>query len=183
MGCGPKGTRGPFTVLDATSFANTLTQKLVPCVDKLRDLNTKLGARPYQVALVHTRWTGGSRGEGAEEVLKRELILPTPDVPNIDAIARELQSVGQNEGGTVRVLEISPAYSEECLTGLGSLGEPVPDDQNFYWEITLLRNQRAPLHRRFVLRSPPKLDATNMQWVVSLLRADEDRARNGDPED
>lgn len=175
--------RPKFTQLTALQYQGTLLGgKLTNCVDKIRDLKTKLGARPYQVFLVFTRWSGGERGVGVEEVVKRDPILPTPNVAPIDQLTTTLQSVGLDEVGEVRVTEISVAYTEEELRGLDCHGEGVPEDMNFYWEIVMPIPSGYNLYRRFSPRSPPTRDAVNFQWKIDLLRASEDRTRTGDTE-
>jgi hypothetical protein len=176
--CPPK----KFTRLSPEQYRTTLVQKLTCVADNLRDLNTKFGARPYVVALVRTRWAGGERGVGAEEVLSVEPIEPTPLVAPLSRLSRGTQVVGVEEAGELRVSEISPRYTEDYLTGLGEDGSPVPLDQNFYWEITFPKANRADVRRRFRLASVPSYEPTKFQWTVDLEKVDEDRARNGDPE-
>lgn len=171
-----------LTTLTAGGQFGTLIARLTPAVDRLRDLKTKLGARPYRVSLVTTRWSGGERGVGAEEVVGCCVLLPTPKVADLDGLELTIQSVGADEVGTLRVSEISPSYSEEQLRGLGPLGEEIPADHNFYWEVTYPKANGADLRRRFLPRSPPGYDAVKFQWSIVLVKASEDRERNGDPE-
>lgn len=166
-------------------FDATIVSKLNGVADRLRDLKTKpFGARPYQVSLIWTQWSGGYRGAGTEQVFRRIDILPTPQIENLNALLSTLQSVGVDEVGTVSVTEISPQrYTEDVLVGLlAGDGSPIPEDLNFYWEIHFPRPGTPGVRRRFVPRSAPSLDATRFQWTIQLLRASQDRTRSGTPE-
>lgn len=169
-----------FTVLSGNDFARTLIQKLTPTVDAVRNLNTVFGARPYQVRLIHTRWTGGERNVGAEEVILEMMILPTPKVAPLDALRASIQVVGEIEEGSVRVMEISPRYTEDQLQGLVSFGNPIDADINFYWEISFATANGPGPRRRFI-GNVPSYNPTRAQWTIDLERAIGDRTRDGDP--
>lgn len=153
---------------------------LLDAVDAARDIATMLGARPYEVALVHTAWSGGFRGDGVEAVVSREVLVPTPLVTDHNGLTNTLQPNGFDELGMLRVSEISLAYSEDCLQGRNAAGEIDPA-QSFYYEVSLPLPDGQAVHRRFVPRSVPHKDAENMQWTVDLLRAGSDRTRDGAP--
>ena len=153
---------------------------LVPVVDAVRDIATQLGARPYEVALVHTRWSGGVRNDGTESVASREVIVPTPLVRDHNNLTNTLQSNGLDELGLVRVSEISLAYTEDCLLGRDANGL-IADDLSFYYEVTVFLPDGAAIHRRFMPRSVPHKDSENLQWTIDLLRTTDDRTRAGDP--
>src|SRR5581483_8497539 len=94
--CGLCGAK-EFTTVEAAQAQpmGTLIDQLTPTVDCLRDLQTQLGARQYEVTLVWTRWTGGERGVGDEYVVTALPMLPTPLVSDLDStLRRELQSIG-----------------------------------------------------------------------------------------
>lgn len=171
-------TSPPFTVKSGAEYAQTLIQKLTPVADKMRDLKTRLGARPYQVALITVRWSGGRRGVGTPEVAAMRPILPTPRVASLDSMTLLLQSVGLDESGTIRVSEISPSYTEDELRGVGPQGQSVPSDTEFFWEITYPRPAPAfAVKRRYQLRSAPMYNSTAFHWVVVLNKATEERDR------
>ena len=172
---------GKFTTLDRSGFAATLGQKLIPVVDSVRDLATRLGTRPYRVYLVVTKWAEGERGLGVEEVLRVTEILPVPKVASMDGLALQLQTIGIDEIGSVRVSEISGRYTEDQLRGNASDGTPVHADENFYWEIVFLRTDGEQPRRRFLPRGLPSYDPTRIQWTASLVRASRDRDRDGRP--
>ncbi len=170
-----------FTVPQGASIGSSLLASLIPCVDSIRDIATQLGARPYQVMLVWTQWSGGERGVGIEDVLREELILPTPKIADLTSVSRDLQPVGMDETGSIRVTEISARYTEDYLFGKCGDGSSIPEDQNFYWEVRFPREDGCGPRRRFFPKSAPSLDATNFQWKISLLKISEDRTRAGDP--
>lgn len=164
--------------LTGGQYRDTLVQKLTPVADKVRNLATRLGGRPYEVFLVRTRWSGGRRNAGTEEVLSAEALVPTPTVSTINALTQMLQSVGLDEAGTVVVSGISPSYTEDQLVGIGPQGQPVAVDENFYWEIVYPRPAPdAAVRRRYALQSAPDYRATRFGWTVTLIKAGEERDR------
>jgi len=171
-----------FSVLDGEALTKTVIARLNPVADILRDLKTKpLGARPYQVKLVWTRWSGGERGVGVEEVFAEMLLLPTPASDRLTSLATVVQSIGSDDQGQFTVSEISPRYTEDQLLGRLNDGTPVPDDQNFYWEVYYPRRHEPGVRRRFVPSSPPDYHATRFEWTIRLTKASEDRSRSGEP--
>lgn len=172
-GCG-------FTTLEGPAIGRTLIASLTGCVDQIRDLNTCLGARPYQVSLIWTRWSGGERGAGIEEIIRREPILPTPKLDDMAKVRRELQMIGMEELGFIRISEISPRYTEDFLMGLSDDGRPIPEDQNFFWEVHFPRADGPGPRRRFFPKAVPSYMATKFQWHIDLLKASEDRTRDGE---
>jgi hypothetical protein len=170
-----------FTQLGAGDFAHTIIGSLGSVVDCARDIATQLGARPYTVALVWTRWSGGSRGEGSEVVLRVEPILPTPKVADFTALQVGLESIGTLEEGSVRVSEVSTRYTEDHLLGRADDGTEIPGDQSFYWEVSYQTIDGPGPRRRFTPKSAPSFKATRLEWVIDLVRIAEDRSRDGRP--
>lgn len=136
----------------------------------------------YEVALIRTRWTGGERGVGVEEVTSDVAVLPTPKISDLSGLQAQNYSVGMLEVGTLTVSEISPRYSEDELVGNYAGGAAIPLDENFYWEV---RSQASPgemgERRRFTCVSAPGLDPLRFQWTIHLVRAQQDRSRSGEP--
>lgn len=182
--CAPGCGAGGFPQLTGDEYARTvLGGCVIGAVDCARNVATLIGARPYQVRLVWTRWTGGERGTGQEEVLRVCPITPTPLVVGIKNMDQTIKNVGELEEGDVTVVEISARYTEEELRGQSPNGESTPADQNFYWEIVFPRVGVAPLYRRFSLAGAPEYDAAEedaIQWKVGLTKSNENRERNGD---
>lgn len=161
-----------FTRVGADSCLN-LSAALAPAVDFARDMQTRLGLRTYEVALVWTRWSGGERHRGEEYLLRYTPLLPTPRVSTLTELKREPTSAGLLELGELRVSELSPRLDEFTLRG-GYDGAPTPPDVSFYWEVsTPLSTPIA--RRRFTLSSAPSYDAENLEWVVKLARTYPDR--------
>lgn len=174
----------PFTVFtDGEQFESTVVQRLTPYVDQIRDIATRLGARPYRVALIWTQWSGGETGIGVEQVLREEFLLPTPMIGVLNTVKEELTSVGLEEVGELRVTEISPRYNEDYLMGRDDTGHQIPSDQNFYWEIAFPRpDGQKGVRRRFLPKSVPSYQGTNFEWTIDLVKAIENRDRDGDPQ-
>lgn len=161
------------------ALSRTLAGTLAPIADQLRDLYTCLGTRGYSVLLVRTRWSGGTRGEGIEEVIDEQTLLPVPRVKSVQSMERDAQPVGVLESGELRVDQISTRYTEDQLLGRLEGGDRTPRDQSFYWEVRVIGDSQV--RRRFFPKSPPELDQMNVQWVVRLVRAQADRGRDGSP--
>lgn len=180
MACGPYTFANP----NGVQLSNTLARKLIGTVDRLRDLNTRLGFRPYEVRLIRTRWTGGYRGDGQEVVIWEESILPTPLIGSLDGVARVVNIVGLDELGSVRLSEVSGRYAEGFLTGTDEEGNPQDPDTSFFYEVIFPTpgsvSDGAP-RRRFYPASAPSYDAGRFQWSVNLQRAHVDRRTNGVP--
>ena len=174
--CGPGG----FTQLSGAIVNQTLIRTLTNCVDSVRDIYTCLGARAYEVVLVRTRWSGGKRGHGTEEVIDEAVVLPTPFVSDFKAVRTQQQPVGSEEEGTVTVSEISPRFTADALQGIGDDGSPIPKDENFYWEIRGIRADGMAQRKRFLPNSVPNYSPTKFQWTIELVKAYEDRTRRGD---
>jgi len=168
------------TELEGTAIDCTLVASLTNTVDCIRDIATTLGARPYQVLLVWTRWSGGARSQGIEEVIREESILPTPLVADISSVALSMQSIGIAEEGDVRITEISPRFNEDYLSGRGEDGSAIPPDQSFYWEVRRRTSDGLSMRRRFRLSGAPMHEATKFQWKVTLKKIAEDRMRSSD---
>lgn len=167
----------PFTVLKGYEIDRTLISDLTPVADCIRDIATQLGARPYRVSLVWTQWAGGERGVGAEDTVREEQILPTPKCAPLTSVKLELTEVGLLEAGTIRVTQISSRFTEDFLMGKTELGEEIPDDHNFYWEITFLRSDGPGPRRRFIPVNVVNYDPLSFDYQVDLIRAAGDRDR------
>lgn len=172
-----------FTVLRQGDYAKTLAGSLVPCVDKLRDLLTVAGLRPYIVRLIWTRWSGGRRGYGTEEVHREEMLLPTPKLAPLTSLDMVQMATGGEETGDVMLEQVSARYTEDFLLGRDELGNAIADDHNFYYEVEFPQaNGSFPgTRRRFVVSGTPTRFAGRFQWQIMLRKAVEDRRRDGIP--
>jgi hypothetical protein len=177
------GKKDGFTALDAEELQCTLAQKLIPVADKIRDLHTQFGGRPYIVRIIRTRWTGSKRGVGSEHVMKETTITPTPLVVSLDGLQETLTPVGLNEYGSLQVTNISGRYTEEQLRGFDKSGNGLPSNEQLWWEIEFprVRDGKPGVKRRFAVRSAPNYSPYSFQWSVSLDSVDERRNRQGEP--
>lgn len=183
MSCDSGGKKDGFTVPTAARLRNSLGQKLVPAVDKIRDINTQMGLRPYRVNIVRTRWSGGVRSRGVEQVISELEILPTPLVVDMRSLSEVVTAVGVEDEGMVQLQQISGRYTEEHLLGNGPNGAPPGADVNVYYEIEFFRRDGGPSEkRRFIREGIPMYLAGQVQWQITLVSATENRARNGSPE-
>lgn len=167
-------TVGPLSQSKAT---RTLVRKLSPTVDRLRQIATNLGVRPYRVFLVRTRWTGEERGEGQESVISEREILPTPRVKQVSNLMRYLTEVGVGEQGELKVIDISTVCTEYQLTGKNDDGSDPVDTEAFYWEVRGDAGMGPnPPRRRFTVTGVPYYNAGSVRWEVTLRKAQEDRS-------
>jgi hypothetical protein len=163
-------------------LGHTLIDGLAGTVDCLRDLYTTLGLRSYQVQLVWTRWSSGERGIGQEFVVAVEPLLPTPKLNGLGGVARELRELGTNEQGSITVSEIALRYGEDLLLGRGGplpLGEAIPADVSFFWEIYLPTGNGEGIRRRFTPNGAPERQPGKFQWSVRLVESEGARLRDG----
>jgi len=173
-----------FTRLTRATFANTLTRRLVPVADQIRDLSTKVGLRPYQVRRVWTIWSGGRRGVGVETLLREELVEPTPKLGALDALTEQVVPVGVDEQGDLVLDKISGTYTEEDLRGftVTENGEVLRLEQahQFYYEVEFFTDAVNSYRRRFYISGTPAYYPGRLCWQVRLTRAREDRTRDGE---
>lgn len=174
---------GAVRPLRPDQLRQTLASKLVPVVDKIRQLNATFGTRPYRVFLVHVLWSGGRIGSGTPAEVSRREILPTPKVVDLSSTVEMISAFGRTEDGSVVVEEISDKFSEDDLMGgtpdLVDAANPNTGRSNaeFFWETQEQRNTSpVPVVRHYVpagapTRKPP------MGWRISLNKRDADRTR------
>jgi hypothetical protein len=154
----------------------SLAQSLGPAVDRIRQLATDLGVRPYQVWLVHWRWPG-KRGLGKPIEIHREEILPTPRVQDMLSTSFAVSAFGMSEGGGLFIDQVSQRYSEADLTGrTPDLIDPARTQTSsgnveFFWEVRERRQTTPPTKpRRYVPSGVPMLNRTGMHWRVNLTK-------------
>ncbi len=188
--CACNGTNRPgcacdvsrYTRIDAAAMQSRLVPSLGCLADGVRDLYTALGARVYEVHLIHTRWSGGQRGLGSQNVVSDVVILPTPLVASFDSLAYELTSIGSTDSGNVRVTQISPRFTETDLRGWID-GAPCDDATQFFYEINFPQPAGLdPIRRRFTLKGTPAFLPLEFQWSLSLVLAYGEREADGEME-
>jgi hypothetical protein len=165
-----------LTELTQAQYQKTLLRKLVDPIDRIRDLQTKLGLRAYAVRLVRLRWTGGKRGAGTATVALVRSILPVPKIMNVDTLEQVLDPGGINEQGQVILAEVGGRYTEDDLFGRDATGADPGPDEEFFYEVEFLETGAK---RRFRLTSAPFYRPDEMQWWnirLSLQQGPRDRA-------
>lgn len=177
----------PLTPMQAKQ---SLASRLSSTVDKARQIDARLGFRPYQVFLVWTKWEGDERGDGNEVVVARIPLTPTPKVSDLTALRQQGFSAGRTLVGDVRLTEVSANYPQEVLKGeiIPERGEDqVPEPYHFFYEIVEDGRHCPPKgsggdeRKRFNLSAAPFLDAENFQWVLVLDKMSRDMKRDGTP--
>lgn len=179
-GCGPNQKVDGFTVATPDLLKKSLARRLVTVVDKVRDIATQLGARPYRVRMMRTRSTGHERGDGVETVVAEFELLPTPKVIDLNTLAEVVTPMGPTEIGLVQLQQVSGRYTEEFLSGLDPDGNPPADSDNLFYEIEFFRPDGRPADKhRFALASAPYYHATKVQWSITLDAQIAKRRRDG----
>lgn len=170
---------GPLTPEQAK---RTIVHRFGPRADRIRQLATRVGLRPYRVFLVWSKYTGGEIGEGVEQYIKTIEILPTPVVASLDGVTLNPFSAGVLPVGSVRLTRISSVFTDDILSGhiVPKIGEDeVPEPYDFFYEIAEDgRGNPDPQRQRYRLLSQPMRRAGKMDWVVGLERVSEDRDRH-----
>lgn len=174
-------------------FARTLVARLGPVADNIRQIATNMGARPYRVFLIWTITGGAERGEGTEQLVHEEELLPTPEVQDLTSIALQPYSAGKLPVGAVKVSQISTSYGEDVLAGrlLPDGRKPNERRGDFFYEVREVAAVAAPCgpseeglvrepeRKRFRLLSGPYRPPTRVMYEVVLERSSEDRTRAG----
>lgn len=166
----------------------SLAARLGRIHDRTRQVNVRLGFRPYRVFLVWTKWNGAERGEGVQEVMRRCELLPTPLVQDLSSVALSPYGAGVLPVGSVRIREVSPRYSLELLMGrvYPEEGEDqVPQPYDFFYEVVadgrhLKAGEKEP-RARFRVMATPFFDAENQEWSLVLERQSGEMDKEGQP--
>lgn len=160
-------------------FDASLLRGLVCTVDGIRQIATDLGARPYRVFMIHTRWEEARRGMNQEFIVEETELLPTPLVESLDALDDVLEAVGTIETGSLQVTQVSASHTADVLMGRDRDGAVVAESDQFFWEVAYLNQSPDGGDRRRFTPKNPVYDATGVQWTITLERAVGDRARDG----
>ena len=197
-GCGsrgacltPTGYRRPpdIRALRPGEAGRSLASRLAPVADRMRQLNTRFGIRPYRVFLCWTTFGGTETGEGYEQMRQRIELLPTPRVTSLDNIAFSPWHAGILQVGSLKVTEVScVAYGEDVLRGFDQKLVPgldltgpnptIPEPWDFFYEVVEDgRGGGEPDRPRFRLANTPHRDASKAQWEFTLERTSRERTR------
>lgn len=201
---------GKLRQLSALQAKRTLANRFVPTVDRLRQMLTNFGLRPYNVFLTWTKWGGQERGEGNERIFRRIPLLPNPEVQDLTSISLQPYAAGILPVGSVRLTKISARYAQDLLMGLvlpcdpqanfdsqvvggppinlteiAIATESVPDPYEFFYEIVedgRSNDGREPPRARFRPMAAPFRKAGEVEWNILLERVSEDMARDATPQ-
>jgi hypothetical protein len=151
--------------------------------DRLRQLNTRFGLRSKRVFLVWSRFSGEERGEGAERVIARVEILPTPKIADLTAVSLNPFTVGTFPVGSLRISEISATFTADELTGRKVPGQAkrlVEEPVDFFFEVVEDGRGDDPAERqRYRMLGQPDRREGAVSWTVVLERVSEDFDRRG----
>lgn len=159
-----------------------LTTRLGKVADRVRQLNTRFGQRPYRVFLIWLTTDGEVRGEGIEREYKRTEILPTPLVESLDALRARYGAAGWIPDGNTRVSEVSTQMTADQLSGYldTSVEDKIPQPISFFYEIVEDgRGDNPSVRQRFHLAGPPVRRPDKFDWLIILERESGDRQRDG----
>lgn len=164
---------------------NSFAQRFAKVGDRLRQLNTNFGVRPYRVFLVWEKWDGSERGEGETHPVAECELLPTPLVQTMDAVSLDPRSAGILPIGTLRISEVSiDRYTRDRLWGLDIPGvgrfDHIPPLYSFFYEVREDgRGDCPPWRMKYRLSNEPHRMADQLMWQFAIERISEDRERDG----
>jgi hypothetical protein len=154
----------------------TVVERLAPVADRLRTVRDRIGLTPWRTWVVGYRWSGGARGRGEPILFKEVELLPRPVLVSAAGMRVTPTSGGVVANGIVRLVEISPRYTEDDLD---LLLQPTPTDVEVFVEMRLDgRDGATPERYAFRPAGKPSRDAGKLQWTVDL-RACDARTREG----
>jgi hypothetical protein len=131
---------------NSTLDSSLVADKLVDVVDNVRrKIHSKLGTRPWTVAIVTRRWSGEERGVGTATVTVLELD-PTPSVKR--NTRDRLGPAGREAAGTTTLTGVSLRYTE------AELAPKVDNRTEVAYRLTEGHGQRQKT-RWFVIASAP----------------------------
>ena len=168
--------------LTAERARRSLAHRLGKRVDRIRQLATRLGIRPYRVFLVWTKFTGEERGEGNEGLIKRLEILPTPKLIDLSNVTFSPVAVGTLPIGAIRLERVSVSFTEDVLMGrqVPEAHEVPPEPYDFFYEVVEDGRGDNPAERKkFRMVGTPHRHAGGVHWRLTLERISEDMKRDG----
>jgi hypothetical protein len=172
----------------------TLVNRFGRRADRLRQIATNKGVRPYRVFLTWTKWgvtSEDERGDGKEVLVRQIEILPTPRVRSLDNLSFSIQHAGVIPVGSLRVDRISiHRFTEDVLLGVAYPDDPlpfgedarekhIPQPYEFFYEVVEDgRGDNPPKRRRFRPMNTPHREAGGVHWTIMLERVSQDRTRD-----
>lgn len=154
----------------------SLVESMAPIVDEMRQMAVDAGLRYYEVFTVVVRWSGGERHRGTPTVLSEQPFLPIPEVSGTSGVDRELRAGGSVRRGGIWLRKLSPRYTIDDILLLFPR-ELRPDEEHFIEVRGDARDGANTPRDRYVIAGRPERKAWG--WEVRLIKADEDRTRQG----
>lgn len=171
-----------FTEVTGKSLCDSLANNLFRTANRVRNIASRLGMRPYVVRIIRVGWLGPRRYQGQKEILSTFTILPTPKVTLYEALVDDQLPIGRQTTGSVVVTEINPDLTEDQLRGIPEGLSAVPKHHEIFYEIEYPHENQGSRKRRFHLDTVPYYSAERLEWSVGLVAASSDRTRAGDLE-
>jgi hypothetical protein len=171
--------------LTPSEAQRTFAQRFAKSADRLRQLNTNFGMRPYRVFLVWQVWSGSEVGEGDVTTVAECELLPTPLLSTMDAVALDPRSAGILPIGMLRITEVSiDRYTRDRLWGLDIPGvgrfDHIPPLYSFFYEVREDgRGDCPPWRMKYRLANEPHRMTEQLMWQFAIERISEDRYRDG----
>lgn len=164
----------------------TLANRLSRPADRLRQVATRLGLRPYRFFLVWTTWDGEVRGEGTEREYARVELLPTPKIGELTSLQQAAYPAGVLGTGTLRLDRVSMGYTAAQLMGLQIPGREqaadMPRNVDFWYEMREDgRGTDQPVPIRFRISAAPYRAPGRVCWVLMLEQQNEPTQMDGRP--
>lgn len=157
---------------------SSLTESLGSVVDRMRQLSTDFGQRPYRVFSVVYQWSGGEEGKGDLSIVAENEFLPTPLV-DIGSTGKEATPAGTKETGGARMSELSPRYTEDQIEAL--LPTALQDGQFSFVEVRMdARDGSSVVRRRYTIKDTPRRRVEEFDWFVKLTVQQSPRTRAGE---
>lgn len=163
--------------LSPSEAKRTLVHRFGPRVNRLRQLAVRFGLNPYRVWLVWFQWTGEQIGEGERQEVRREEILPTPELTLNTRFM--WMNAGRVEDGQFMLRRVDPTLGEALLSGKlhpGLVtGSPCPNEGGPPTSFLFLvredgRSGDDVVERWFTLASMPYRRAGALDWDVQLTQ-------------
>lgn len=180
MGDNPRGPTPPLYDggLGESQGTGTLVQSLEDDIDDIRQVATDLGARPHTYHSVTITWSGGEIGRGEPTVTRDVAIVPTPRTQAVGWLDRTTEAGGTTERGDIVLTGISPRFTEDEIDELFGTVELEAGVETFV-EQRIDQRDGTTRRRRFMLAKTPERRPTNLDWRVTLRKADGNRLTNG----
>lgn len=153
--------------------AASLIERQTARVDRLRAKLARKGAIAHRVFVRLYRYAGGERFHGRREMVEELELTPPPEVQGVGGQRYSVTTGGSKADGTIRMVGISPRYTEADLDLL--VAERADDEEV---EIHLVPDGREgsdPMVKRYRPANKPERGTLTFEWRISLELLDEKR--------